>query len=159
MLPHLRAAHNLARWISKSPQDAEDLVQESYIRAFRYFDGFDGVNSQAWLLAIVRNTCLTWLRRERPSTVFDEQLHTRGAETPSVEERLVGEADAGLLRGCIEELPAEYRETIVMREMEEMSYREIAEVTSVPVGTVMSRLSRARKRLLDCMGTRGGVRR
>ena len=158
MLPHLRAAHNLARWIVKSPQDAEDLVQEAYIKAFRYFDGFQGGNSQAWLLAIVRNTCLTWLRDSRTglSSVvsFDEHIHRTGEHVRNVEEALVVESDIGSLRDCIEGLPVEYRETVVMRELEGMSYKEIAKTMSVPAGTIMSRLSRGRKRLEDCMGSR-----
>ena len=154
MLPHLRAAHNLARWIVKSPPDAEDLVQEAYIKAFRYFDGFQGASSQAWLLAIVRNTCLTWLRESRAVVSFDEHIHRTGEHVRNVEEALVVESDIGSLRDCIEGLPVEYREAIVMRELEGMSYKEIAETMSVPAGTIMSRLSRARKRLEDCMGSR-----
>ena len=155
MLPHMRAAHNLARWITKSPQDAEDLVQEAYIKAFRYFEGFQGGNSQAWLLAIVRNTCLTWLRGVKPAVEFDERLHSAESPARNAEETLVGEAGLGLLRKCIERLPAEYRETVVMREMQGMSYKEIAEAVSVPAGTIMSRLSRARRRLEDCMSGGG----
>lgn len=161
MLPHLSAAHNLARWMTKNPQDAEDVVQEAYIRAFRYFDGFHGDsssagnNSRAWLLAIVRNTCLTWLRDARPAVEFDERLHSSGQDSRNAEESLVHGSDLDSLRGCIERLPAEFRETVVMRELEGMSYKEIAEAVSVPTGTIMSRLSRARKRLEDCMTGRG----
>ncbi len=153
VLPHLRAAHNLARWLTKNPQDAEDLVQESYIKAFHYFEGFQGGSSRAWLLAIVRNTCLTWLRGSRPELAFDERLYR--TDVRSAEQALVVESDLGVLRGCIEALPVEYRDVIVMRELDGMSYREIAETTAVPAGTVMSRLSRARKKLEDCM-TGGG---
>ena len=154
MVPHLRAAYNLAAWITRSPQDAEDLVQEAYIRALRHFDGFRGGDERAWLLAIVRNTCLTWLRRSKgrePVEQFDERLHSATGEFADAEKNLLRDADAGSLRNCLESLPLEYREVIVLRELEEMSYKEIAEVTATPPGTVMSRLNRARKRLGDCM--------
>ena len=159
MLPHLRAAHNLARWMTRSPQDAEDLVQEAYIKAFRYFDGFEGANGQGWLLAIVRNTCLTWLRSSKPAIAFDERLHSAGHHGRTVEESMVIDSELGSLRECIEGLPIEYRETIVMRELHGMSYREIAEAVAAPAGTIMSRLSRARKRLEDCMSLQAGANR
>lgn len=154
MVPHLRAAYNLAAWMTRSPQDAEDLVQEAFVRALRHFDGFRGGDERAWLLAIVRNTCLTWLRRSKggePVEPFDEQLHGSASEVSDPEKGLLRDAAAGSLRKCIDSLPLEYREAIVLRELEEMSYKEIAEVTATPPGTVMSRLNRARKRLADCM--------
>ncbi|MGA2592979.1 MAG: sigma-70 family RNA polymerase sigma factor [Bryobacteraceae bacterium] len=148
ILPHLNAAYNLARWLTRNDPDAEDIVQEAYLRAFRYFDGFQGGDGKAWLLAVVRNTYLTWRRREKgvAKVPFDEETHG------SVQ--LVEKPMTGSLRDCLELLPPEYREVLVMRELEEMSYNEIAAVTSRPIGTVMSRLSRARRRLQDCVTVR-----
>jgi RNA polymerase sigma factor (sigma-70 family) len=160
MVPHLKAAYNLAVWLTRNPQDAEDLVQEAYVKALRYFDGFRGEDGRAWLLAIVRNTCLTWLRRTKSveqAEPFDERLHG-GGEDADPEAMLMSEFHAGSVRDCIEALPLEYREAIILREIEEMSYKEIAEVTSIPTGTVMSRLARARKRLGDCLKSRRGER-
>jgi RNA polymerase sigma-70 factor (ECF subfamily) len=152
MLPHLNAAYNLARWLTHNGHDVDDVVQESYLRAFRFFDRYQHGDSKAWLLAIVRNTCRTWLRREdaaRSAVIFDEGALFASADGPSAEERLAEASRAQTLRNCIAALPEEYREVLVMRELEEMSYREIAEVAGVPVGTVMSRLFRARKQLLQ----------
>ena len=156
MLPHLDAAYNFARWLTRNEQDAEDVVQESYLRAFRFFDGFQGGNGKAWLLAVVRNTFLTWRRHEQSITKvpFDEEIHLSGEDTASAESALVDRAGAGTVRDCLESLPAEFRGVLVMRELEEMPYREIAAVTSLPIGTVMSRLSRARRRLQDCVAGR-----
>jgi RNA polymerase sigma factor (sigma-70 family) len=162
MLPHLKAAYNLAGWMTRNPQDAEDLVQESYVKALRYFDGFQGGDGRAWLLAIVRNTCLTALRRKNSSESaqeFDERIHSGNSAPPDPEKALMSQADAALLHGCIEALPLEYREVLVMRELEELSYKEISEVASVPIGTIMSRLSRARKRLQECVTSRAGGRK
>jgi RNA polymerase sigma-70 factor (ECF subfamily) len=150
-LPHLDSAHNLAMWITRNEQDARDIVQESFLRAFRFFDTFRGGDGKAWLLEIVRNTSRTWLRRKSRSSgaePFDERLHT--TEQSSPEEVVSGQERIGLLRRCIEMLPIEFREVLVMRELEEMSYREIGEATGLAAGTIMSRLSRARKRLEDC---------
>lgn len=156
MVPHLDAAYNLARWITRNAQDAEDVVQEAYLRAFRYFDSFRGGDGRAWILTIVRNTCLTWRTRQNgEAVVFDERMHSPASGQSTVEAAMVQEASLHSLRRCMEALPIEYRETLVMRELEELSYRAIAEVTALPVGTVMSRLSRARKRLADCMGAKG----
>ena len=156
ILPHLNAAYNLARWLTRNEDDAKDVVQEAYLRAFRFFDGFRGGDGKAWLLAVVRNTCLTWRRRERGNVTavpFDETAH--GSDrAASAEVGLVEEARLGTLRNCIESLPVEYREVIVMRELEELSYRDIADTASLPIGTVMSRLARARKRLEDCVTSR-----
>jgi RNA polymerase sigma-70 factor (ECF subfamily) len=152
MVPHMNAAYNLARWLTRNQHDAEDLVQEAYLRAFRFFDGFHVGDGRAWLLAVVRNTCLTWLGRQNGGSVeFNEQVHRTAGAGESAEEALVKSAKIDSLRKCVESLPVEYREVIVMREMEELSYREISEVAGMPIGTVMSRLSRARVRLLDCM--------
>ena len=157
----MNAAHNLARWLTRDSHEAEDVVQEAYLRAFRFFDGFQaglpatGGDGRAWLLAVVRNTCFTWLGRSGAGAAhnieFNEQVHT-GADTgESTEEALVKQAKIESLRDCVAALPAEYREAIVMRELEEFSYREISQATGTPLGTVMSRLSRGRVRLFECM--------
>jgi RNA polymerase sigma factor (sigma-70 family) len=150
VLPHLGAAYNLARWLTHDDQDAEDVVQDAYLRAFRFFDGFDGGDSRAWLLAIVRNTSYTWLQQRRGpglSTPFDEELHGVACEDLDPERLAVQHADRQLLREALADLPAEYREVVVLRELEGLSYKEIAGIAAVPLGTVMSRLARARKRL------------
>lgn len=154
VMPHLDAAYNLARWLTRNDQDAEDVVQEAYLRAFRFFDGFRGGDGRAWLLAVVRNTCLTWLRqRGRKEMVeFDEQAHAAEVPLPTPETTLLQKAALGSVQDCLEALPVEYREAFVLRELEDMSYKEIADVSGVPIGTVMSRLSRARKRLQSCLG-------
>jgi RNA polymerase sigma-70 factor (ECF subfamily) len=157
ILPHLSAAYNLARWLMRNDHDAEDVTQEAYLRAFRFFDSFQGGDGKAWLLAVVRNTSLTWRRREigkEPKVLFDERIHRTDDEAADPERKLVEESKLGTLRECIESLPAEYREVLVMREMEEMSYKEISEAAAVPIGTVMSRLARARKRLQECAALR-----
>ncbi len=150
ILPHLDAAYNLARWLTRNAHDAEDVVQEACLRAYQFFGGFRGADGRAWLLAVVRNTCYTWLERNRPReplTPFDETKHT-GADLPAGPQELAqrGE-DRERLRRAIEGLPPEYREVIVLRELEGLSYREIAGITAAPLGTVMSRLARARERL------------
>jgi RNA polymerase sigma-70 factor (ECF subfamily) len=156
MVPHMDAAYNLARWITGSAQEAEDVVQEAYLRALRYFDSFSGMDGRGWLLAIVRNTSLTWHRQQTGKSVeFDERLHSPAAEQNTPEKTMILEVSLNSLRDCMEALPLEYRETVVMRELEELSYKQIAEVTELPIGTVMSRLSRARKRLGDCMVAKG----
>jgi RNA polymerase sigma-70 factor (ECF subfamily) len=156
MLPHLDAAYNLARWLTRNEDDAQDVVQEAYLRAFRFFDGFRGGDGRAWLLAVVRNTALSWLRRERgaPQVSFDEEMHGPGSECATVESKLVDGAKFAELRNCLDLLPRDFREVVVMRELEEMPYRDIAEAASVPIGTVMSRLFRARQRLLECLAAR-----
>jgi RNA polymerase sigma-70 factor (ECF subfamily) len=153
ILPHLDAAYNLARWLTRNEDAAQDIVQEAYLRAFRFFDSYNGGDGKAWLLAVVRNTCMTWHhleKRKLSSEPFDEMAHSSNRQTQNQEERLVDSDRMTVLRDCLEVLPLEFREVIVMRELEEMSYRQISEVASLPVGTVMSRLSRARKRLEDC---------
>jgi RNA polymerase sigma-70 factor (ECF subfamily) len=159
VIPHMNAAYNLARWLSRSDQTADDLVQESYLKAFRSFDSFQGNDSndgRGWLLTIVRNTCFTWLKKKgnQPTAEFDEQLHSSADQNP--ESILLNEAAMGSLNQCLECLPFAFREAIVLRELEELSYREISEITRVPVGTVMSRLARARKRLQECLA--GAIR-
>ena len=150
VLPHLAAAYNLARWLTRNDHDAEDLVQEAYLRAFKSFDSFRGGDGRAWLLTIVRNTCYTWLRQNRAedlTELFDEEIHTLERDSSNPETLLLETADAQLLGQALEELPVEFREVLVLRELEGMSYREIADLMSVPVGTVMSRLARGRERL------------
>jgi RNA polymerase sigma-70 factor, ECF subfamily len=157
MIPHLDAAYNLARWITRSDHDAEDVVQEAYLRAFRYFDSFTGGDGRTWMLAIVRNTCVTWYRKQKNSSAvaFDERMHSAEMERATPEKALLQKSSLSSLRDCIEALPLEYRDTLIMRELEELSYRAIADVTALPIGTVMSRLSRARRRLDDCMAAKG----
>lgn len=154
VLPHLTAAYNLARWLTGNDHDAEDVVQESYLRALKFFSGFRGGSSRPWLLTIVRNTCYTWMRRNRmeePGVELDEEMYV-DSNSPSPEAILLAAARGDLVRRALEELPAEFREIVILREMEGLSYKEIAEVTAVPVGTVMSRLARARSRLQKLLG-------
>jgi RNA polymerase sigma factor (sigma-70 family) len=153
VIPHLNAAYNLARWLTRNADDAEDLVQEAYLRAFRSFETFGGTDAKAWLLTVVRNTCFTWLKRKggQPAVAFDEQMHSGGEESPNAEAVLLNQAALGSLNDCLEALPLEFREAIVLRELEELSYKEISEIARVPVGTVMSRLARGRKRLQQCL--------
>jgi RNA polymerase sigma factor (sigma-70 family) len=150
VLPHLDAAYNLARWLTHNDQDAEDVVQESYLRAFKFFDGFHNTDSRPWLLAIVRNTYYTLLQQQRMHDVvtpFDEEVHSLDIENQNPEELLIQSINSQLLKDAINELPVEFREVIVLRELEDLSYKEIAEIAGIPLGTVMSRLARARKKL------------
>ena len=148
ILAHVGAAYNLARWLTHDDDDAQDVVQEACLRAFRYFDSFHGGDSRTWLLTIVRHTCYSWLRKNRSQELvsFDEELHdVESTDTP--EELLLASIDQQLLRTALEELPVEFREVLILRELEDLSYKEIAHIAGVPIGTVMSRLSRARKQL------------
>jgi RNA polymerase sigma-70 factor (ECF subfamily) len=157
VLPHLDAAYNLARWLTRHEQDAEDVVQEAYLRAFKFFAGFHGQDARAWLLAIVRNTCYTWLEKNRPrdvTTSFDEGLHGAAGEALDPEKLLLRQDDREAVRAALEELPVEAREVLVLRELEGLSYKEIAAVADVPLGTVMSRLTRARQRLHAALSRR-----
>ena len=159
-LPHLDAAYNLARWLTRNDHDAHDVVQEAYLRALRFFDGFHGDNARSWLLAIVRNTCYTWMQQNRGlrvSASLDEMLDAGTADAvlaavepteDGPEKRMGREDDKAMLNHALEQLPVEFREVLVLKELEDLSYREIAAVTGVPLGTVMSRLSRARKLLV-----------
>jgi RNA polymerase sigma-70 factor (ECF subfamily) len=150
VLPHLDAAYNLARWLTRNERDAEDVVQESYLRAFRFFAGFRGGDARAWLMRIVRNTCYTWLHANRPlleATEFDETLFSPDSRSANPEEAVLRNDRGALLRKALETLPANFREVLILRELEGLSYKEIAEITGMPAGTVMSSLSRARDRL------------
>jgi RNA polymerase sigma-70 factor (ECF subfamily) len=144
------SAYNLARWLTRNGHDAEDLVQEALLRAFRAFAGFRGADGRAWLLTIVRNACYTWLRRNRQqelTTEFDEEVHTLEGDVLNPERLVLREGDNARVRQALEALPAEFREVLVLREIEGLSYKEISTVVDIPVGTVMSRLARARGRL------------
>ena len=150
VLPHLDAAYNLARFLMRNEQDAEDVVQEAALRAFRFFDNFRGENSRAWFLRIVRNTSFTVLKKNRPGEMniaFDEELH--GGQTPPMDAGVALDRaqDRQTVRAAIEQLPPEFREAITLRELEGASYKEIADIAGVPIGTVMSRLARARQHL------------
>ena len=155
--PHLARAYNLARLIVGNAADAEDLVQEASLRAFRALEGFHGGDSRTWLLVIVRNVCYSFLARTRSvqeSVEFEEEQHS--TESPTPEASVLGNASAEEVRRAIEELPREFREALVLREMEELSYKQIAEITGAPVGTVMSRLSRARRLLRQQLQKQAG---
>jgi RNA polymerase sigma-70 factor (ECF subfamily) len=159
VLTHLDAAYNLARWLVHSPADADDVVQESCLRALRFFGGFRGGDGRAWLLKIVRNTCYSWLRKNRPAEIndeFDETVHTPAQATDSPEAKLISRAESDRLRKALEALPAAFREVLVLREIEGLSYKEISDVTGVPMGTVMSSLSRARQKLREQLGAPAG---
>ena len=156
VLPHLDAAYNLARWLVRSPADADDVVQEAYLRALRFFDGFRGGDSRSWILKIVRNTCYSWVRKNRPSELvdeFDETIHSNETRSDDAEGMLVSRAESDRVRHALEGLPVAFREVLVLREIEELSYKEICAVMGAPMGTVMSSLSRARKRLREQLET------
>lgn len=155
VLCHLRAAYNLARWLVGNDHDAEDALQEANLKAFRTFGGFRGESGKAWYLAIVRNTCMNLLkaknRRLQLESDGDEVLANVVERRPGADEMLQREYDAECLRNAIETLPASLREMIILRELEQMSYRELSEIAGVPIGTVMSRLSRARDKLHEIL--------
>jgi RNA polymerase sigma-70 factor, ECF subfamily len=151
VLAHLDAAHNLARYLLRNPDDAEDAVQDAFLRAIRHFDGFRGVNGRAWLLTIVRNTCFTRLRGRTThgeKVEFDEEIHTIEEPGSGPDADLDRHSAAESVREGLSRLPVEYREMLVLRELEGLSYKEIAQISGVPIGTVMSRLARGRKQLL-----------
>lgn len=155
VLPHQDAAYNLARWLTRNDQDAEDLVQEAFLRAFKSFDSFYGGNARAWLLTIVRNTCYTWLGKNRGRELSDS-LENRSQEIesdiPDPQSLSLQGEDIRLVRQAVEALPVEFREAIVLRHLEGLSYKEIASIAGIPLGTVMSRLARARDRLKELLG-------
>ncbi|MFT4065676.1 RNA polymerase sigma factor [Paraburkholderia sp.] len=164
-LPHLDAAYNLARWLCGNPNDAEDVVQEAFMRAFRFFDTFRGESARPWLLAIVRRTWYTEWRRRAPShdmLEFDETMDeatfdgwSAGGDDPQM--LLIRDEDARQVHDALARLPVEYREVLILRELEEMSYREIAVVADVPIGTVMSRLARGRRKLAELLMAERGL--
>ena len=157
IMPHLDAAYNLARWLTRNEHDAEDVAQDAVLRAFKFFDGFRGGNSRAWLLSIVRNTAYTWLQKNRKheiATVFSEEEHDVEDLAANPQVLLLRKADHEEIMRAVEQLPVEFREVIILRELEGMSYKEIAEMSDVPIGTVMSRLARARKQLQQSLGQR-----
>jgi RNA polymerase sigma-70 factor (ECF subfamily) len=167
MLPHLDAAYNLARWLSGSATDADDVVQEAFLRAFRFFDGYKGDNPRAWLLAIVRNTWFTEWRKQRhnadatpydDSLQVDDQLPGWADESGDDPEKLaVRHDETELVHRALATLPVEFREVIVLRELEDMSYKDVAAVAGIPLGTVMSRLSRARRLLCTAVRVAQGA--
>lgn len=160
MLPHLDAAYTLARWLLRRPEEADDAVQEAFMRALKAFDGYEGGDARAWLLAIVRNVCFTQLKRRSShdnvivlGEAFERQEQIAASAEPTPDRALEQRQDAERVRAAIAELPAEFREVLVLREIEEMSYRDIAGIAGIPMGTVMSRLARARERLAQALGT------
>jgi RNA polymerase sigma-70 factor (ECF subfamily) len=159
VLPHLDAAYDLARWLTRNDQDAEDVLQTAMLRALQFFDGFQGVNARAWLLTIVRNSFYSWLeqrnRGHESSDPFDEEIHSAASGGTDPELELLRRADGRLLREGFESLPLPLREVMVLRELEGLSYKEIAAIAAIPIGTVMSRLSRARRQLQDFLIARG----
>lgn len=162
-LPHLNAAYNLARWLTHSDQDAQDIVQEAYLRAFKFFDGFYGEDARAWLLVIVRNTTYTWLQQNRNhvhNAFFDDEFHDLNeADSATLCDQpdnnpaaiLARNDDKRLLDRALAQLPVEFREVLVLRELEELSYKEISRIAGIPIGTVMSRLARGRRLLQACL--------
>jgi RNA polymerase sigma-70 factor (ECF subfamily) len=152
VLPHLASAYNLARWLTRNAHDAEDVVQEAMLRAFKFFDSFHGGDGRTWMLRIVRNTCYTWLEKNRhahPPVAFDETRHTPGTHPSDPDAAMLAREDREVLIQALARLSDEFREVIVLRELEGLAYREIASVTGAPIGTVMSRLARARERLQE----------
>jgi RNA polymerase sigma-70 factor (ECF subfamily) len=161
VLPHLGDAYSLARWITGSRADAEDVVQDACLRAFRAIGGFTGDSARPWVLTIVRNAAYTWLRKNRPSAVLvvedlegveAAQVNTGDPDRETPETALIAKADAARLQSAIAALPTSYRETLILRDVQGLSYREISEVTGVPIGTVMSRLARGRDHVIKTVG-------
>jgi RNA polymerase sigma-70 factor, ECF subfamily len=162
MLPHLDAAHNLARWLLRNEQDAQDVVQEAYLRAFKSFGGFRRSNGQAWLLTIVRNTSYTFLKKNKTvdlTTPFDDEIHAIGHGSASPATILEHAEDTELIRDAIDKLPAELREILILRHQEGLSYKEISDIAQLAPGTVMSRLARARTKLREYLAAEIGSER
>jgi RNA polymerase sigma-70 factor (ECF subfamily) len=164
VLPNLDAAYRLARWLMRNEHDAEDVVQEASLRALRYFDTFTGGNGRAWFLRIVRNTCWSWRGHgsELPGEPFDEEQHSAGRSSADPETLAIRSDDASVIERALRNVPGRFRELLVLRELEGLSYRELADVLNIPIGTVMSGLSRARqaaRRALDEEFKLSGMRR
>jgi RNA polymerase sigma factor (sigma-70 family) len=158
-LPHLDAAYNLARWIVERDQDAQDVVQEAYIRALKGFHGFRGDNARAWLLTIVRNTAYSWLKQNSHSSnfiPFNQSIHSQPSDEPSSES--IHEERVQQLHEAVQQLPVNLRDVLVLYELEGWSYKELASALNIPLGTVMSRISRARRRLQRIL-TRSGLKK
>jgi RNA polymerase sigma factor (sigma-70 family) len=154
--PHFKSSYNLAKWLTRSHEDAEDVVQDAFLRAFSAFENLRGEDAKPWLLKIVRNTSMTLLKRNRNigSTIaFEEKLEDPSEQSPDPEEILVMSCDREQVRQALEQLPANFREAVVLREMEGLSYKEIATIMGIPIGTVMSRLSRGREWLKQLLST------
>jgi RNA polymerase sigma factor (sigma-70 family) len=163
-LPHLDAAHNFAYWLTGNRTDAQDVVQDASLRVFRAIRGFAGGSARAWVLKIVRNSAYDWLRENRPASLFTvedleaveaEQAKTGDPDAEAPEAALIAKSNAEQIRAAIAALPPAFRETLVLRDIEGLDYREIAEATDVPIGTVMSRLAQARGRLITTIGGKG----
>jgi len=150
ILPHLKAAYNLARYLCGNDDDASDLVQDACLKAIRFYDGFHGENSRAWFFTILRNTFYTEIRQKKKrdtETVFNEEFHDAQDDKENPETLFLKNENIKMVRDMLEELPLEFREAIILKELEGFSYKEIAGIVNIPIGTVMSRLSRARKML------------
>ena len=154
MWPHMRAAYNLARWLVRNDQDAEDIVQESFLKAYKAQESFRGSEAKTWMLSIVRNTALDFRRRAKAgfAVPWEDQVHEPKDDSPDPEHVLLNQSRREKVRQAISQLAEEFREVIVLREIEGLSYKEIASVLRIPMGTVMSRLSRARNLLLVELG-------
>jgi RNA polymerase sigma-70 factor (ECF subfamily) len=155
VLPHLDDAYTLARYLLRDEHDAQDVVQDAVLRALRYFEGYRDGDARAWLLAIVRNCCLTWQRRRRGDQLavpFGAEVVERITDSAETDALAIQRSERAMLERAVAALPTEFREVIVLREVEGLSYREISDVVGAPIGTVMSRLARARKRLASTLG-------
>jgi RNA polymerase sigma-70 factor (ECF subfamily) len=160
VLPHVDAAYNLARWLTRNDHDAEDVLQDAMLRAYRFYDGLRG-EPRPWLLAIVRNACFTWLHRNRPADVesFDEGTWLPEDEVAGPEVLAAKDLDRRILNDAIAALPVQFREVLVLRELEDLSYKDIARIAEIPIGTVMSRLARARRLLAGSLRALTGTPR
>ncbi len=159
-MPHLDAAYNYARWLTRNSADAEDVAHEALVRALQFFDSFNREQVRPWLLAIVRNTFYSWLKKNRPLELaepFNDDSPNAGSQSADPSEIAILNADRCALAEAIDRLPREFREPVILRELEELSYQEIAAILEIPIGTVMSRLARARQRLAQAIA--GGQRK
>ncbi|HEX9397879.1 MAG TPA: sigma-70 family RNA polymerase sigma factor [Burkholderiales bacterium] len=150
VLPHLNAAYNLARWLTRNDHDAQDVLQEALMRALRFFDGLRG-EARPWLLAIVRNACFSWLEANRPADLVAIDEREQESDAPGPEALAARELDRRKVNAAIAALPVPFREVLVLRELEDLAYRDIARIAGIPIGTVMSRLARARRLLAESL--------